>query len=250
MTIGLAIAVLAASLSLVAAGSFKREAKGEPITEADALPGYEVVASVRSMGLNPVSEPTRRGPYYVLQALDARGMNMRVVADARSGDILSVARVPNALYAQNYERGARIIHVPQPGDRNERANVRASVSERDDPALANDDDDEEAAPPPRRRINPAPRWPSQRNEAPPPQRRSDAPPLRRSDAPPPPPPGPRRAVLSAPPPPAEGPTPIRPTPRFDAKADSGEKFDPPRDPAVTPPPPAGYTPPDLLPNGG
>lgn len=255
LTIGLVIAVLAATLSLVAAASIKREAKSEPLTDADALPAYEIVTTVRSTGLNPISEPVRRGPYYVLQAYDARGREVRVVADARFGDILSIApfRAPNATYAQNYERGAKIIHVPQPGERNDRANVRASVNERDDPAVADDDHDDEvdAAPPPRRRVSPpatqtAPRWPSQRSETPPPQQR-------RSDAPPPPPPGPRRAVLSAPPPPAEGPTPIRPTPRFNSKADSGEKFDQPRDPALTPstpPPPAGYSPPAALPQGG
>jgi hypothetical protein len=37
----------------------------------------------------------------------------------------------------------------------------------------------------------------------------------------------------------DGPNPVRPTPRFSAKAESGEKF--------PPPPPPGYTPPANLP---
>ena len=177
--------------------------KSGPLTEADALPAYEVVTTVRSMGLNPISEPVRRGPYYVLQAYDARGREVRVVADARFGDILSIApfRAPNAAYAQNYERGAKIIHVPQPGERNDRANVRASVNERDDPAVADDDRRRgRCRPAPRRRVSPPATQPRrdglfERSETPPP-----ATPQR---CPPPPPPGPRRAVLSAPPPPAE-----------------------------------------------
>ncbi len=225
LTIILAVAALAATLSFVAAGSFKRE----PVTEADALPAYEIVNTVRAMGLNPTSDPVRRGPYYVLHAYDPRGVEVRVVADAHFGDVLSVApaRALNNAYAPRYDRGPRIIHVPQPGERDD----RASVNDRDQPAASNDNDDEEVAPPPRRRA------------APPPQRRSDAPP--------PPPPGPRRTVLSAPPPPAEGLTPIYPTPRFNSKADSGDKFAPPREPAVTPsapPPPVGYTPPAALPH--
>ena len=137
------------------------------MTEADALPAYEILTTVRSMGLNPVSEPVRRGPYYVLHAYDPRGIEVRVVADAQFGDILSVApaRALNTAYAPRYERGPRIIHVPQPGERDD----RASVNDRDEPAASNDDDEEEA-PPPRRRATP------------PPQRRSDAPPNRAANA--------------------------------------------------------------------
>ena len=55
-----------------------------------------------------------------------------------------------------------------------------------------------------------------------------------------PPPQQRRAILSAPPPsPDMSLTPIRPTPRFDKKPETGEKF------ATSPPP--GYTPPKALP---
>jgi hypothetical protein len=73
--------------------------------------------------------------------------------------------------------------------------------------------------------------------------------LRGESPPPPSPPGPRRAVLSAPPPSAEGPTPLRPTPRFDAKAEKGQKFAAPVEPVASTPvvtesqPPLGYSPP-------
>ena len=46
LTIVGAVAALAATLSFVAAGSFKRE----QVTEADALPAYEILTTVRAMG--------------------------------------------------------------------------------------------------------------------------------------------------------------------------------------------------------
>lgn len=220
LTIAVAGAALAAMLSLVAAGAPKRE----PVTEAAAPSAYEIIATVRAIGLVPLSEPVRRGPYYVLRATNPRGVEMRVVADAQFGDILSVAPAHplNTADAPHYERGARIIHVPQSGEREDRSNV----NERDEPAASNDDAAEKIAPPAPRRATPRPR----------------------SDAPLPPPPGPRRTVLSAPPPPAEGRSPIRPTPRFNSKIDPAERFGAPGDLTITPStPPPGYTPPAALP---
>jgi hypothetical protein len=166
---------------------------------------------------------------------------VRVVADAQFGDILSVApaKALNAAYAPRYDRSPRIIHVPQPGGRDD----RTSINQRGGPALSNEDDDEEIASPPRRRVPPKPQ---QRSDEPRRKPFSASPsPQRRSDAPPPP--GPGRAVLSAPPPPAEGLTPVRPTPRFNSKSDPIEKFGA-RDPTVTSStPPVGYTPPSGLP---
>jgi hypothetical protein len=183
----------------------------------------------------------------------------------------------------NYDRGPRIIIVPQAGDRMDRS--RASVS-RD---VIEDDD---IAPPP---VRTAPRWApnleSKRPETPrvetAPRRvetpvrsrsetrqetrgeprkvrhidmskpKSKAEPKEAVQVPIPQPPSPRRAVLSAPPPPAEGPSPIKPTPRFDssalgAKAEAAKPAEP--QPESTydslPPgeitadsPPPGYTPP-------
>lgn len=116
-----------------------------------------------------------------------------------------------------YARGPRIIHVPQPGDdlRDNRASLNTVAPEEDD------DDVVSAVPPPRRAAKPAAR--PQKTAA---RTGSSAPPRRKpfSVSPPEPPPplaeplGPRRALLSAPPPPTpsihDGPTPLRPTPRF------------------------------------
>jgi len=124
------------------------------------------------------------------------------VADAQSGDIVPVAPVRPANEAYGPPRlsaAPRIIHVPQPA--------------------APDDDDEEQAAPPRPRV---------RQVMPRPQRQSETPPDAR-----------RRPFATTTPPLHDGPSPVRPTPRFSAKAERGEKF--------PPPPPPGYTPPANLP---
>ena len=54
------------------------------------LPPYEITTSVRSMGLAPISPPVRRGARYVLRAIDRRGVEVTVAADALSGRILFV----------------------------------------------------------------------------------------------------------------------------------------------------------------
>jgi len=236
LTVAIVWAVLAGTLTFVAASSIKRE----QATDADALPAYEIVTAVRLMGFNPITEPARRGPYYVLTAIDARGVEMHVVADAQVGEILSV--VPTqASNTPRYERSPRIIHVPQPGERNDGGKDRASVGDRDEAAVTNDDGDD-VAPLPHRRVMPAPppmprmtpRWPP-RSEAPPPRPTTTSAP----DA--------RRAVLAAPPLQADGPTPIRPTPKFNAKGESGEKFGSSRATFSRPlPPPIGYSPPAAL----
>jgi len=183
----------------------------------------------------------------------------------RMAQLAVSANAPMAPYMLDYQRGPRIIHVPQPGEgARERTNdravkmpaARASLERRPEPAAtaADEDDDTDVdvtpSPPPRQRAP----LPKPRAAAAPPQPpaamtprwklRSETPP-----PPPPPPPGPRRAVLSAPPPGTFGPTPIRPTPRFDGKAEQADKFAAPSEPAMPPAavsetePPAGYSPP-------
>lgn len=140
-------------------------------------------------------------------------------AEAQSSD---QALPVNAIMVPYYPAGPRIIHVPQPGERP----ARASVPEREELYL--DDDGDTYVPPRRSRVEPKP------------QKRAAVPPAEPRRKPFNPPPQQRRAILSAPPPsPDTSLTPIRPTPRFDKKPETGEKF------ATSPPP--GYTPPKALP---
>lgn len=149
-----------------------------------------------------------------------------------------------------------IIHVPQAGDGN-----RADI----DNDRSSEDDVTDTAPPPPRRLAPLvrrtePRWPAKREATPAPQksirriemtRSSHAP----AQQPAPQPPGPRRAVLSAPPPPMEGPSPIKPTPKFGARADAakagaaGDSFAAAGAPQINESsPPPGYMPPAAAPH--
>ncbi len=224
LTITIAVAALAAATSLAAAGYYQRQRA--QVTEADALPAYEILNTVRALGLRPTTQALRRGPYYVLHAIDPRGVELRVVVDAQLGDVVSLAPV----VAPRATGGPRIIHVPQPGERSQ-----GPADDQDDEAAATDDnDDSEAAPPPRR---PADKAPLRRIEAPP--SRASADPLPAKPKPERKPLAPPRNVLSAPPPPATGLTPIYPTPKFDPKKEPAEKFAPPLDDSLAKVPPAG-----------
>jgi hypothetical protein len=66
---------------------------------APALPPHEILASTRSIGLEPLSRPMRFGPAYSLRAADPAGREVRVIADAYTGRILKVAPVLFPRYA-------------------------------------------------------------------------------------------------------------------------------------------------------
>ena len=56
-----------------------------------ALPPYEIVALVRSTGLEPLSRPLRYGPTYGLRAVDpVAGQEVHVVVDARLGRVVRI----------------------------------------------------------------------------------------------------------------------------------------------------------------
>ena len=84
------------------------------------LPPYEITTSVRSMGLAPISPPVRRGARYVLRAIDRRGVEVTVAADALSGRILFVRPLGyggGPVYAERvYPRGYPEEFVPRPRD--------------------------------------------------------------------------------------------------------------------------------------
>jgi hypothetical protein len=176
----------------------------------------------------------------------AAGSSQREPVAAGTSDIAAPAQ-PSAVTIVNgtvlgmvLRGGPHIIHVPQADEPYQRVNSRpASINRRDEPQATIDDDDDEPALAPRRRVAPAPQLKSDiapRSRAPRWQLRSDEPPPNSQQSL-------RRPILSAPPPAAEGPTPIRPTPRFNTKADPAEKFAPPRDARLDAPPPPEPSPP-------
>ena len=85
-----ALAVLALSAPAAAQGY---EPGYEPGFEPGGLPPHEILTILRSTGFDPLGQPVRRGPNYVLRAIDDNDREVRVVVNARSGDILSVTPV-------------------------------------------------------------------------------------------------------------------------------------------------------------
>jgi hypothetical protein len=80
------------------------------------VPAYEVVTIVRSIGLEPLAPPIRRLATYVVWATDREGMRVRVVVDARYGEVLAVRpavawrRAPaGTRYSGSYDRGYGVI---------------------------------------------------------------------------------------------------------------------------------------------
>ena len=67
------------------------DAQSAPPSHDAGVPPHEVLASVRSMGLEPLTRPARNGAAYSLRALDPSGQEVRVVVDARRGRVLHVS---------------------------------------------------------------------------------------------------------------------------------------------------------------
>jgi hypothetical protein len=91
------IALCAALLALMFAGAATAQPLPPPYPGypgyGPGLPPYEVIAIVRSLGLEPLTRPFRTGPSYALRALDPAGQEVRVVVDARLGRVLGVVPV-------------------------------------------------------------------------------------------------------------------------------------------------------------
>lgn len=82
----------------------------------DAVMPSDVMSSVRSTGLRPVSRPVLRGRRYVLHAIDTDGVPVRVVVNARTGEVMNVRAVgPNG--GQPQSAGRRMGPGGQRADR-------------------------------------------------------------------------------------------------------------------------------------
>jgi hypothetical protein len=79
-------ALVASALAL----SFASPICAQALPPNAVVPPQDVIASVRSKGLDPSSKPMLRGRVYVLRAFDSTQFEKRVVVDARSGKVLSV----------------------------------------------------------------------------------------------------------------------------------------------------------------
>jgi hypothetical protein len=79
----------AAIVLLLAFGAAVQAQPGAPTHPG--LPPYEVLAIVRSKGLEPLSRPQRHAGSYTLRAVDSRGREVQVTVDARQARITKIA---------------------------------------------------------------------------------------------------------------------------------------------------------------
>jgi hypothetical protein len=195
------IAALLAALSWPGNADTARRAA---LANADIVSVAEVLTKVRAAGLSPSGRVIRRGDFYLLHAIDPHGIEVRVVADAVLGDILSVTGANPVVpaYAARYDSGPRIIHVPDRRVSRDRMIDQSRALQPDNNSVTGDDDDDRpvAALPNTRRETPA------GNDA-------ITSSTRRQGARAPQP-GSRRSVLNVPPSIHDGPSPIKPTPRW------------------------------------
>lgn len=64
-------------------------AQAQPVA-ADLLPSYEVATIVASMGMRPLDRPIWRHGRYTVTAIDRYGREVRVILDARDGQVIAV----------------------------------------------------------------------------------------------------------------------------------------------------------------
>jgi hypothetical protein len=83
-------AIIAGLVSFVLVPAAQAQA---PQQAGGLVPPRAVMGIVHSNGLDPVGRPMREGATYVVRAINRRGLLMRVVVDARSGQIRAVNRI-------------------------------------------------------------------------------------------------------------------------------------------------------------
>jgi hypothetical protein len=79
------------------------------------LPVGEILASVRSAGFDPLSQPRLRGPVYVVFATDRYLMDVQLRVDARTGRVLTATRLAGAAYGGPVYEGYGMPRVVTPG---------------------------------------------------------------------------------------------------------------------------------------
>ena len=113
MALAIVLTVSTLAASPAAAAWWNREPLSPAVLQPD-----EILTTVRTIGLAPFTDAMRRGHHYVVYAYDPYGIELRIVADAQFGDILSISRagsLPN-MYIPPFESAPKIIHVEPSGE--------------------------------------------------------------------------------------------------------------------------------------
>jgi hypothetical protein len=103
-------AVLAASVG-AAATAHAQYVPIYPRTYVRGLPPHQAIVVVRSIGMQPLSRPLRRGANYVVVASTRSGARMRIVIDAFDGTIV---RMRPARMARLHRQPYRPLYRPPP----------------------------------------------------------------------------------------------------------------------------------------
>lgn len=125
------VAAIAAVIGLAVTVPASAQTYGLDPPAVAAMPPAEIVTIVRAMGFLPISRPVLRGNVYILRAADDDDLPVRVMVDARTGEVVAVnsARLLGPRYgglpdefddpvgrAVPYGRvSATSTHVTQPG---------------------------------------------------------------------------------------------------------------------------------------
>jgi hypothetical protein len=120
----------------------------EPIRLAQAgaselLPPHEIITIIQSTGFDPIGQPIRRGPNYVLRAIDEYDREVNLVVSARSGEVLSVKPIATASRMPPPRDGATIGpygqtppgYIPPPGSRGVYSAGPPIIDEDDEPPV-------------------------------------------------------------------------------------------------------------------
>jgi hypothetical protein len=82
---------------------------------APAVSPYELQATLRAHGLRPITQPVLSGYYLVVRAVDGYGDVVRVLVNARYGNIVSIAPLPPApVLGERYYRPSEPYRPYQP----------------------------------------------------------------------------------------------------------------------------------------
>jgi hypothetical protein len=145
--------------------------------EPGILPPHEILTIVRSTGFDPIGQPMRRGPNYVLRAIDDNDREVNLLISARSGAVLSATPIQTA--------SRMPPSVPPGGSMGEWQRMPPGyippTGYRAGAPIIVDEVDEDAAPPPRVYGGRPPAAPL---VAPPSPRASNPPPPRAANPPP------------------------------------------------------------------
>jgi hypothetical protein len=108
-SLGYGLCALFVAVLLIAppASAAERAARAQRI-----LPAHEIVTILHSAGFTPLTRPSLRGTNYALRALDEEGLEVRVVVDARLGEVISTT--PVAYGSRQFDLGRPSVYDSGP----------------------------------------------------------------------------------------------------------------------------------------